>query len=163
MSRRLLSLLALVAATATVGCSHRPDAHEARTEVRGASRDRAALLAAEMRNDNVKWDGTLLGLDPQIVRPASVELESLGDAAVPHLLRALHDPQRYAAAHVLLTRIAGEPYSADAEGWNGLRVSLHADGRVDVFAEDIPALAQKWDAWARDRAVAGASHNPSEK
>src|SRR5437764_5785769 len=67
MTRRLLNFLVLAVAIAAVGCSRRPVAREGRTVIRETSQERAASLAARIRNADVKWDGTTLGLTPRVV------------------------------------------------------------------------------------------------
>ena len=158
MTRVLPYILALVAANAVAGCSHRPPGPRSDQKSDSVA-ERAARLATKIQNNDVKWNGTGVGLMSELTGPGSAELASLGDAAVPPLLRALYDPNRFAVAHVLLTRIAGEPYRADAERWNGLRVDLYPDGRVELHPDDIPGLVVKWDKWKRQRATRRARDN----
>jgi hypothetical protein len=63
----------------------------------------------------------------------------------PHaLLEALADPDRFAAAHVLLTMMGGKGYNITASHWNGLRVTLHADGTEDLHPEQMDDIRRMW-------------------
>jgi hypothetical protein len=68
--------------------------------------------------------------------------------AEPYLLRALDDPERWVAAHVLLTRRWGRKnpgYSFQTEiEWNGLDVNIFADNSVHIEEGQRPAIRQYW-------------------
>lgn len=72
------------------------------------------------------------------------------DEATPALLAALHDPDRFVVAHVLLTRRSGTEGSAFPE-WNGLAVELHPDGTVVIDPAQRFALARRWERWAKEK------------
>ncbi len=108
----------------------------------------ATLAVSAIRNSDISWDGNLLGLMPQIHGSGSKKVLELGKAAVPDLVRALDDPDRFAAAHVLLTEIemAGVSRRLDAAQWNGMRVELFADGSVRLHPEQREELKAFWKA-----------------
>lgn len=81
-------------------------------------------------NDDITWEGTLLGLYPMVRGEEPRKLLTLGREAVPGFRAALAHPDKYAAAHVLLTLIEGEEVELSSTHWNGLRVSLTADGKA---------------------------------
>src|SRR4051812_11822524 len=65
----------------------------------------AERLAARLRNDDVRWEfNCFTGLSPT-PNLAAEELISAGARADDALLRALSDPARFGAAHVVLTMI----------------------------------------------------------
>jgi len=86
---------------------------------------------AELSNADVEWDGNWLGLWPNISHQAEA-IRATGVAARPFLRKALADPQRYIAAHVLLTMMSETPFCLSGEAFNGLKVNLYADGRTEI-------------------------------
>jgi hypothetical protein len=103
-------------------------------------------LAGGLRNEDVAWQGTTLGLMPAVESDAAQSLLGYGEAAVPALIEALDDEPRFVLAHVLLTLIAGEPY--ETAPWNGLQVDLCADGTVRVDPIQRRDLVRRWKEWA---------------
>jgi hypothetical protein len=59
-------------------------------------------------NSDITWDGSYIGLTPRIEGEASKNVLALGAPATAALVAALDDPERFAAAHVLLTQIRRE-------------------------------------------------------
>jgi hypothetical protein len=121
-----------------------------------------------IRNSDIRWSGTLLGLYPFIEGQASQPVLATGRSTIPELVKALDDPDRWIAAHALLTQVAPKldgapPIEADAsERWWGLKVNLHADGRAEFDPADRPVLKKYWQEWAKrlaDEAGAGAGSN----
>jgi hypothetical protein len=114
------------------------------------ARESAAAHAAvsKIRNSDITWDGTFVGLVPRVTGSNSVAVLKLEDAAVPELLRALDSPDQFAAAHVLLTQIAmnGQSYHVTASEWNGMQVGLLADGTVQLHPEQRDQLKAFWKA-----------------
>jgi hypothetical protein len=98
----------------------------------------------QLSNDDLRWDGTALGLQPRIGNPRTAQL--VNNPAVPDsaLRLLLRDPQRFAIAHVLLTMRSGKLGSFDANQWNGLRVTLDASGAARYDAADMTPLAERW-------------------
>lgn len=137
-----------VACTVNCACKHNLPRHS-------DAEDRAKAAARRVRNSDVAWHGGVLGLTPQLQGEASTLASSLGEPLVAPLLDALADPERFVAAHVLLTKLTGEyelirplPGVAQAgKRWNGLRVQLHADGSVTYDPDDIPILQRRWHEW----------------
>ncbi|HEV3341862.1 MAG TPA: hypothetical protein VG125_15960 [Pirellulales bacterium] len=58
---------------------------------------------------------------------------------------ALNDPDKFAAAHFILTRLWEDSSPFSAADWNGLRVMLTADHRTIIYEEQIPELRRHWD------------------
>jgi hypothetical protein len=126
-----------------------------------------------IRNSDIRWSGTLVGLYPFIEGQASQAVLATGVLAtgrstISELVAALDDPDRWIAAHALLTQVAPKlggapPIKGDAsERWWGLKVNLLADGRVEFDPADRPVLKKYWQEWAKrlaDEAGAGAGGN----
>jgi hypothetical protein len=100
----------------------------------------------QFSNDDVRWDGDFTGLSPTFDAEQTRELAALGEAVMPDLVRALHDPDRFVAAHVLLTRLSGVEYQSEP-GWNGLAVNLAPDGTVRIERGQRAGLARRWARW----------------
>lgn len=101
-------------------------------------------LAAQLRNSDIEWDGNTVGLWPSVHGDVARQLLDLGSGATQALVGALADPKRFAAAHVLLTRIAKKGHRISASEWNGLRVTLHADGTKDLHPGQIEDIRRMW-------------------
>jgi hypothetical protein len=100
-----------------------------------------------MRNADITWDGTPFGLMATVDGAASKELLALGAGARPALILALDDPERYAAAHVLLTHLEmyeGKSIDNSAAEWNHLRVNLLANGTIQLYPEQRAELKAFW-------------------
>lgn len=101
-------------------------------------------LAHKLRNSDVDWDGGLFGL-MEIVRGSTAHaLIDNGRRSTPALVQALDDPQKFAAAHVLLTKLWQDSYPVSAAEWNHLRVTLHASGACQTYPQQIPEIQAYW-------------------
>ncbi len=98
---------------------------------------------AALRNDDISWDGTWIGLWPRLSDRAA-RIEAFGDAAIPLLKSALENEDQYVAAHVLLTCLTGEPFCPSGGKYNGLAVALYADGRT-VIHDQRASIRQRWN------------------
>ena len=107
-------------------------------------RVRAYWNVRSLSNADVKVDGGFLGLVVQLDNPAANALRKQGPSANPVLLEALGNKDKFAAAHVLLSQINDVPGTYSASDWNGMRVTLFADGRVDFHPEQAKQLAADW-------------------
>lgn len=106
--------------------------------------DDAVALAVELRNSDIEWDGTFVGLWPHVKGEAAKRLLALGERASPALRAALDDPEKFATAHVLLTHLEMNKYEVSVSHWNGLKVDIHADGTVDLYPEQMPEIKAMW-------------------
>jgi hypothetical protein len=93
-------------------------------------------------NQAVLWDGTRFGLLPRLSEETLL-LDSYRHRAVSELLEALADVDRFVAAHVLLTKLAGIEYEMSPT-WNGLKVDLRADESVLIDPAQRLDLARRW-------------------
>src|SRR6266566_1137917 len=65
-----------------------------------------------LRNTDVRWDGNVFGLMPRAEgTPADELLKGNCTNAIPLLVAALSEKEKYIAAHVLLTVLSGVKYN----------------------------------------------------
>ncbi|WP_394825662.1 hypothetical protein [Pendulispora albinea] len=100
-----------------------------------------------LSNHHVIWDGNSFGLTPTLTAEAAKSLSEWGDA-LPALVAALSDPDRFVAAHVLLTQLSGVEHGTFPL-WNGLAVELRADGTTVIHPEQRFELARRWERWMK--------------
>lgn len=103
-------------------------------------------LTHELNNDDVSWDGSYFGLIPHCDGKSARSLLKVGRRATPALMAALEDREKFAAAHVILTELWQYSFSISGSHWNGLRVTLSANGETGFYAEQIPELRRQWAA-----------------
>jgi hypothetical protein len=99
---------------------------------------------ASLRNGEIQWNGTFAGLVPSVEGPHARALVARGEPAIAALVAAIEDPQKFAAAHVVLTLIRKQPYPTSASQWNQLTVSVRSDGTADLHPEQIPEIKAFW-------------------
>lgn len=99
---------------------------------------------ARLRNGDVQWDGTLVGVLPRVAGDAALELLDVAPDW-ERMVDALQDEQRFVAVHVLLTLQAGLVHHGPA--WNGLELGLAADGSVQIEPTQRFELRRRWLAW----------------
>lgn len=95
----------------------------------------------------VRWEGTDSGLAPELVGDTSNSIRAQGEAALPQLIQALSDKDLFVAAHVLLTQLSGVEYQT-FPAWNGLEVTIAADGAVTIDPDQRFDLARRWERWS---------------
>ncbi len=98
-----------------------------------------------LSNADVRWEGTAVGLEPTLTGEAA-RLLKMGDGALPELMQALSDPDKYVGAHVVLTKLSGVEYES-FPAWNGLEVILAADGTVRIDPAQQAVLIKRWQRW----------------
>lgn len=114
---------------------------------RAASRPSLPELIQALSNQQVLWDGSPVGYMPFLQGEAPQRVLEQGGAALPALLDALEDPERFVVAHVLLTHLAGVRYQAFPR-WNGLALELREDLPPAVEPSQRFALEKRWRRWA---------------
>ena len=136
---------AVVTVVATPACNtavHQPVA----VRLAGQIDAENAMKLEAMRNSDVRWHGSYLGLWPELVNRELFRLATTRQAVDRVLLCALRDPDRFVVAHVLLgTRHQVERAPADAAAqWQGLQVQLWADGHATYDGNDVIRLQSDW-------------------
>jgi hypothetical protein len=101
-------------------------------------------------NADVKWSGNYIGLSPTLSGDSTKHLIDLGELAIPELLRALADPDKFVTAHVILTQLSGVEYQS-APTWNGLAVEIAPDGNVTIDTAQRFDLLRRWEQWYRTK------------
>jgi len=101
---------------------------------------RAQLAVWSLSNKDIEIQTGFIPIRLEINSPAAQELRGLGPPANWALERALADPKRFAAAHVLLTEINERRFSMSHTHWNNMRVSSSSD----FHTEQIPDLQEFW-------------------
>lgn len=99
---------------------------------------------SEIRNSDLAWDGTPLGLQPRIANASTAKLVDAPVTIDRELVECLRDQDRFAVAHVLLTIRRQALKTFDASQWNGLRVALSASGGARYDRDDMSALYERW-------------------
>ena len=103
------------------------------------------LQSSAITNNGIRWDGDWIGLNAFI--EGKSEKQALQDhKKIPNseLVKLLADKDRWVAAHVLLTYRANLEYKRSASKWNGLKVSLYADGTVGIDQEQQHEIKRFW-------------------
>jgi len=97
-----------------------------------------------LSNNDLRVDGTPLGLSVILNTSSAKRLRWLGKKANPSLLSAMRDPNRFAAAHVLLSEINLREQQLSSAEWNHMRIDLYADGTVDLHPRQAEKLERYW-------------------
>ena len=106
---------------------------------------RTYIAIQRLSNEDVAVDGGYAGLSIQISGEPAAYIESLGPEVNPWLQHALKDSRKFAAAHVLLSRInLNQSTFGGVSKWNQMSVSLYGDGSVDFHEDQIPDLVDYW-------------------
>jgi len=108
-------------------------------------RDALINTLQKMNNNDIKWDGSFLGLQPEMINR---NLEKLVTSKNPQidqlLLSALEDADRYIASHVILTLRHCNNFQFDAASWNGLAVQLLANNTTTFLNNNLGKLKDDW-------------------
>lgn len=97
-------------------------------------------------NDDIRWEGTFVGLAPTVLNEKAKGLLETGEKGISALLKALSDPEKFIAAHVLLTQMTGVEYETTPT-WNGLSVDMEADDSVNISSDQRFVLENRWRKW----------------
>jgi hypothetical protein len=109
-----------------------------------------AERCARIRNEGIEIDGTDAGLLAWVVGEHERWVLTTPLNPYPYLLRALEDPDRWIAAHVLLSerwlRDTGTIITSTGTDYNGLEIILYADG---TKVADLGQQAKIKEHWSR--------------
>ena len=119
-----------------------------------------ALAGSEIpfRNQDIRWNFNYFG-GPEISEEMWSWMQSAGHEVHAPLLAALKDPERFAAAHILLTSLTDVPIPGTPEGYNGLKVETPSQGGIVFDPEQRTDLAEKWESALRGKHF-GTARNP---
>lgn len=93
-------------------------------------------------NADVAWEGDYDGLSPKLaagISPSDI-VRSIG---IDGLMGLLRDPDKFVVAHVLLT-LSLVPSFDRFPDWNGLAVTLDAQGKTHIDSEQRHSLFERW-------------------
>ena len=106
--------------------------------------NRQAYSAARgLSNSDIQVNGNPFGLFVHLESESADSLRQLGTASNQALLQSLEDPNKFAAAHKLLTEINPEAFQAASPYW-GSDMDPFAMASNDFDEELIPALRDFW-------------------
>lgn len=108
-------------------------------------------LAMKLDNAQVEWDGTFVGLTPRLTEDTGKVATVATKADIHLLIAALHDKQRYVAAHVLLVKLTGIEGVQNGHSWYGLEVQLQGNGNVRYDKDAQAKLVASWGKWKAKR------------
>ena len=100
-------------------------------------------------NDGILWAEVNMGVYPLVEGQNEKWVLNTGLDAYPHLLEALDDPDRWVAAHVLLTKkrlmeIGPVRWPLSYTEWSGLHIEYLSGGTVHFDHEQRTAIRQHW-------------------
>jgi hypothetical protein len=105
------------------------------------------MLINGIKNSDVIWNGTTFGWMPSTIGVTDQAARDFKAEYVPLLIDALKDPDRFVAAHIILTSRAVAGYEGGDYCINGLAVNSGADGLPIFLPEQGIALHRKWSEW----------------
>ncbi|WP_428265407.1 hypothetical protein [Haliangium sp.] len=100
--------------------------------------------AAGLSNRDVTWDGNLLGLTPSLSKPAQAFVNQYPESGDAQMLECLADEDRYVLGHVILSMRHNQSMHNDGSQWNGLQVTLKADGSSEYAPGQRAVLERRW-------------------
>jgi hypothetical protein len=105
-------------------------------------------LVRGLSQADVKWDGQYLGIVAHLHSERAKKLGAIGDPAVPALVKALADKERFASAHAILAMIAsGSPPEYVLFNDYPIAVFLPADGKTFIDPAQRFDLQRRWQKW----------------
>lgn len=115
-------------------------------EIQSGRRESIKLIG-EIKNSDVIWHGTTFGWMPSAIGTTSEVARHFQAESVPQLIDALKDPDRFVAAHIILSDCAVSEYERDDFWINGLAINSGPDGLPAFQPEQGIALHGKWSEW----------------
>lgn len=126
--------------------------------VSAAEDSRVREAVARIKNSDVDFQGEYPGI-MTYVSGASKEINKIGVEAVPFLYEALKDPNRYVAAHVLLTNIVLKKFVLSSKHWNHLVIDDFGPASNRTVKDQRVAIDKFW---AAQRALKKEPNHASE-
>jgi hypothetical protein len=107
--------------------------------------DSAFKLCGNISNEGIEWVGDFIGMRPTLVGENEQLVETTHVNVDSWLMQALDDPNRWIAAHVLLTARHPECGTRfDTSHWNGLEVRVRGDGPARIDPKQQDAIREFW-------------------
>ncbi len=111
-------------------------------------RSESAVQVGRIRNAEVTWSFIHhLGWMPSFTGTTAHMARNFRAEFIPHLVEALKDPDRFIAAHTILTGSASSSYQVGDHEFNGLAVEGEPGETALVRPEQRFALYRKWSDW----------------
>src|SRR4051794_39686986 len=98
----------------------------------GSRRGMSTSSLLEIKNSDIEWHGTYLGLVPTAKGASANALKRITAADLHSLVEMLGDEHRFVAAHFILTKWTKRNYRIDGEMWNGLGVRIDSRGQTSI-------------------------------
>ena len=102
-------------------------------------------LIEELENHDILWDGNMFGLEAHVQGKTAKRIANCSDHAISLLLLKLDDPNKFVAAHVLLTYMCMNEFEYDQNHWNRLVVTMSNSGTVYIDESQIPYIQKYWE------------------
>jgi RNA polymerase sigma factor (sigma-70 family) len=105
-------------------------------------------LVRGLSQADVKWDGQYFGIVAHLQSERAKKLGAIGEPAIPALIKALTDKDRFASAHAILAMIAsGSPPEYVLFNGYPIDVFLPADGKTFIDPAQRFDLKRRWQKW----------------
>lgn len=160
LSARLSLVVAGIAISGALGCTTK-SGHQAAKSSADKTLVKVSSDLVELKNNDVLWSGTYIGVEPQLRGPAVPVLKRIAEEhkvgrheTRDRLVDLMSDPERFIVAHVLLTKSMYErKYTIDGSRWNGLEVHVLNGGAVQIDSHQRVDLEAKWENESETRRV----------
>jgi hypothetical protein len=106
-----------------------------------------AELVRGLAPADVKWDGQWIGIVAHLDSERAKRLGAIGEPAIPALIRAVSDREKFASAHAILTMIASGSMPDFVPCGNGIAVEIPAKGPVVIDRAQRVNLQRRWQKW----------------
>jgi hypothetical protein len=128
--------------------------------VLGTEKSRVAEEVARIKNADVDFQGEYPGI-VEYISGASAEVITIGGGAIPFLYEALKDPNRYVAAHVLLTHLVLKTWKLNSKDWNHLVIDSFGPASDQTVKDQRIAIDRFWAAQRNLKKDANQSPQPA--
>jgi hypothetical protein len=142
-------LMVFLACSALVLGGHCPS--NAVPRDRGTQARQAKELVRGLSRADVEWHFGTLGISAYLTSDRAQKLRKIGEPAIPELIRALGDVDKYPSAHAILTEISGVEYRNIP--YNGMSVTCTAANEILFRPEERFRLEQRWQRWYSSRPI----------
>ncbi len=101
----------------------------------------------QISNRDIQFDGTFVGLMPSVKGNTKmiVAKARITKPDPSPLIELLEDPNKYVAAHIVLTMAYSKSIDIQVTHWNGLEVDIHAIKGVSYPPNQMDRLKKEWE------------------